>query len=162
MRAFSLLALLSFSSTAVAGDKYAPFTSSVEEVKVSGVVEIPLLSGPLGTSFPLIQATLGEDETVLLGLIFGGVQASFVSEGLAESAGLDVKSGNKRLINLHGEDGKYKPGGEVKSVVLPSLSLGELELVDFKALLPSSYWSELEMVVDGFEIVACTDCIASP
>lgn len=125
MRAL-VLALLVLSLPAAAGSHLDKFDAKAELVQVSGVGEVPLYRiGDDPTLF--VRAKVSKDREALFAVSLSATDYR-ISEELAKELKLEVKSKNKVPLNLHGEDGKFKEGGEIKLTTLPSLDLGTLHV----------------------------------
>lgn len=124
MRALVLASLL-FAAPALAATHLDKFDARAAKVQVTGVSEVPLYR-------------VGEDERLFVrvrvspereALFVVTVESAYtISEDLAKELKLKVKSRNKRLLNLQGEDARFREGGEVKQATLKSLELGGLRI----------------------------------
>ena len=91
-------------------------------------VDVSLFHGINGSSVPLVSVTVGDGE-YLMALRSSG-SGVWVSDRVASEQDLKVKSGNKRLLNIHGKKGRYGLGGEAKLADVDALTIGGLTLTD--------------------------------
>ncbi len=129
MRALVLATLL-LSLPATAGTHLDKFDARAGLVQVSGVGEVPLYDIN-DSAYLLVRAKVSKDREALFAVSLGGTDYR-ISEDLAKELKLKVKSGNKRPLNLKGEDGQFKEGGEIKTTTLPTFDLATLHIEDLQ------------------------------
>lgn len=128
MRTFALASLLLTSLPAAAGVPLDKFDARAGSVAVTGVSEVPLYR--IGADDRLlVRAKVSADREATFLLTLADTQVT-ISEDLAKELKLKVKSGNKKLVNLKGEDNKFREGGEIKQTTVPSFELGGLKITD--------------------------------
>ena len=92
----TLLAALTFAPSTVRADKME-IAASIEEVVISGQVEVPLYTAPDGSLVPCVKATVGEETLILALNITGGI---YLSDGTIARLGLEadeVKQGDAKV-----------------------------------------------------------------
>jgi outer membrane protein OmpA-like peptidoglycan-associated protein len=128
MRALALLALC-LPATALAGNPYDSYTTSVGEVQIDGVVELELHSGAFGAEMPYVRVRFSEeDETYWLFLIDMGSDQIVVSKTIAEEHGSGVSTKNKNFFGSLGkkkDEAAYKLGGKFELTSFDQFLLGE-------------------------------------
>lgn len=125
MRALVLASLL-FSLPAFAGTSLDKFDARAALVNVTSTSEVPLYR--VGDDDRLfVRARVAKDREALFVVSLAGSSYE-ISEDLAKELKLKVKSANKRPLNVAGEDGKFKEGGEIKLARLATLDLGTLHI----------------------------------
>lgn len=128
MRTFALASLLLTSLPAAAGVPLDKFDARAGSVSVTGVSEVPLYRIREDDRL-LVRAKVSADREATFLLTLADTQVT-ISEDLAKELKLKVKSGNKKLVNLKGEDNKFREGGEIKQTTVPSFELGGLKITD--------------------------------
>lgn len=128
MRTLALASLLLCSLPAFAGTPLDKYDSKAGSVAVTGVTEVPLYRIRQDDRL-LVRVKVSDkrEATFLLTLADTSVH---LSEDLAKELGLKVKSVNKRLVNLKGEDHRFRQGGEIKQATLGTFELGGLKITD--------------------------------
>ena len=91
-------------------------------------VDVPLFSSANGYPFPSVQVTIGEHQYLFK--IDTASTGLYVSPRVVKNHDLKVRVGNKKWINLQGESGEYKVGGEQKYAEIGEIRIGELVLQD--------------------------------
>ena len=141
MRTFALIPLLSLSLPALAGP-ISDKVGDVDEVVLEGTVTVPLYTDSEGKRrhHVLAEVPTGEDgdsRSFFFGLATSS-KVIVVSDDFVKAAGLKPSTQNKKLINLKGEKAAFNMGGELKTVQIPTLVIGDLTLNDVSALVSSS------------------------
>ncbi len=132
----AVLALTLFATPSFASSSFEKFLGSIGSASLDGeAVEVPLYSGPTGSTLPHIQVQVGESH-YLFGLLSAQKEV-WVSERVAAAQGTKVKEQNKKLLNLCGsepESRAYKHGLVIKTATLPELKVGGMTLADLSVL----------------------------
>ena len=138
MRVFLLLALV-FPLNATAGTRLDKWTGGVKSLDMAGPVDVPLLSGRLGSAIPYIQVRFSEeDEVPYLFQIDLGSDRMVLSSSVAKDLGLKIKTHNKKPIaSLGTDDGeeKYRLGGKWRTTHADEIILADglvIKGVDFR------------------------------
>jgi len=120
-----LLLALSLPTTASAETRFDRFLGHVGTVSVTGVVDVPLLSGPYGDEMPYVSVKFGKDDKDShLFLVNLGADGIVLSPSVAEDLGLKVKEVDKKRWQAMGA----KPEDKEKAVGLAgSISLAKLD-----------------------------------
>ena len=143
-----ILALTLFSGSALAETHFDKYLGSIGEASMEGDrVDVPLFHGPMGSTTPMVQVTIGDAE-YLFGLASSNAQV-WVSERVASEQKIDAKVGNKKLINFHGEKNKFKLGGEAGNGTLPELKIGGLTLSNLNVSTKASKNSQADQAQGG-------------
>ncbi len=136
---FFLLLTGLFLSTTARAASIEDAVGGVDEVLINDIVEVKLYTDISGEPVPHLMATINDDpDHQWLFAVSTRQSVTIVSDALVDEYELTVKTTNKKLINLKGEDAKWKVGGEIKYVEIDSLRIGELELKGVTALVSSS------------------------
>ncbi|MDP6931347.1 MAG: hypothetical protein QGG40_00455 [Myxococcota bacterium] len=108
-------------------DRFATTAGGISAV----ASEVPLYGSPGDGTGSFVVVQLGEDTEALFEL---GTSSRVIeiSEDLAGELDLKVKSRNRKRLNLHGEDHKWRLGGEVKQATIEHMALGEVVLEDVR------------------------------
>jgi hypothetical protein len=123
----AILALTLFSGLASADTHYDKFLGAIGSADFEGDrVDVPLYRGPHGSTVPYVQVSIG-DGVYLFGLR-SAEAVVYISERVAKEQEITLKTGNKKFINLKGEDHAYKPGGKAQMGQLDALAIGGLTL----------------------------------
>jgi tetratricopeptide (TPR) repeat protein len=125
----AVLAFMFCSVPAVAGTPIDKMLGSVGSVSMdTDRVDVALYSSPNGDPFPSVQVTVGENQ-YLFKLETSGT-GIYAGARFAKNQELKVRTGNAKLINLKGEKGKYRLGGERKFATVDEVRIGDLVLHD--------------------------------
>jgi tetratricopeptide (TPR) repeat protein len=91
-------------------------------------VDVALYSAPDGQPYPAVQVTIGEHEYLFK--LETSISGVFVGPRVAKDQELNVRTGNKKFINLTGEGNQFRVGGERKYAELNELKIGGLVMHD--------------------------------
>lgn len=140
-RSILCLALFSGSVSAETGfDKYKGSIGSA--VLDADKVDVTLFHGVSGSPIPMVAVTVGDRQYLMA--LHSSVSGIYVSSRVEQEQNLKGKEGNKKLINIHGKDDKWKKGGEAKTAQIDSMAIGGLTLTDVTASL-----QPLSSIFDG-------------
>lgn len=147
MRALALATLLLCSLPASARTHLDAYDVSTGSVAVAGVTEVPLYQVHHDDRL-LVRVRVSDDReaTFALTLERGAV---VLSEDLASALKLKVKSQNQRPVNLKGEDGAFREGGEIKRATLPRFELGGLKIADLTVTVEGDLGSISGYPIEG-------------
>lgn len=149
MSMIASLVLLSFSNTASAESPYiqplslADFSEwsltqkegNVESIDLEGIIEVPMYTDINGDPKLQVYVQSASTEEGDMGDLFElrpDSHAIIVTEAFANANELEIKTTNKRLIPVPDD---FKVGGEVKYVVIPSLTISKMVLNNVTALV---------------------------
>jgi tetratricopeptide (TPR) repeat protein len=147
-----VLALAASPGSFAGAPSFVDKVGSVGEVVLGGQVDVPLYQDPANARAPLVSAVVNgaADKPVAFFAVDSRTSLITVSDAFVTTYGLEKKTTNKKLINLKEirlnraataedyEASKYKVGGEITYVEIPSLKIGDLELKNVTALVNSS------------------------
>jgi tetratricopeptide (TPR) repeat protein len=122
----TLLALCMAAAPAWAGTGLDKWLGSASEVVISDIVDVPLYAAPDGSPVPCVMATI--DGKPFLLAISGADSTIFLDERAVGALKLEPKTHNKKLINLKGEEQKFRKGGEIATAEVASIQIGGVEL----------------------------------
>ncbi|MGB0638423.1 MAG: tetratricopeptide repeat protein, partial [Myxococcota bacterium] len=91
-------------------------------------VDVTLYGLADGSRLPAVKVTIDGGEYLFA--LRSSTNAIYVSKPVAKRLKLDIKEGNKKLLNLHGKDHKYLLGGERSFAKLDEMKIGGLTLSD--------------------------------
>jgi tetratricopeptide (TPR) repeat protein len=151
------LVLLSFSNTASAESPYiqplslADFSEwsltdkmgNVESIELEGIIEVPMYTDINGNPKLQVYVQSAATEEGDMGDLFElrpDSRSITVTEAFATANELEIKTANKRLIPVPDD---FKVGGEVKYVVIPSLTIGKMVLNNVTALVEKGNHSNI-------------------
>lgn len=126
----SLLVLaLSLPTAAFGATKYDSYLGGVGSSDISGVVDVPLLSGPYHDEMPYVWVRFGaDDKDPHLFLVDLGGSSIVLSEATAKELGLKVKSHDMKLWKSLGKKADEKAwglAGEVKTTSVSEMRLSD-------------------------------------
>ena len=153
---FSVLSLPVFAGSSHPINKWS---GDVGNATIPGTVKVPLLDAGSDGVSPAISVSVNSDadKTEIFHLVTGVDLISVTDEFVARHE-LKVKTHNRKLINLYGEGREYKVGGEIKTVSIETLQVGELVLRDVTAMVISSKGLDLDFEeVNLISLNALTD-----
>ena len=160
MSMIASLVLLSFSNTASAESPYiqplslADFSEwsltekegNVQSLDLEGIIEVPMFKDINGNPKLQVYVQSASTEEGEMGDLFElrpDSHAIIVTEAFANGNELEIKTANKRLIPVPDD---FKVGGEVKYVVIPSLTIGTMVLNNVTALVNDTKSSHSNVV----------------
>ena len=129
MRPSVLLSLFFFSTAASAATGIDQYLGSIGSASMEAErVDVTLFGLADGSRLPAVKVTIDGGEYLFA--LRSSTNAIYVSEPVAKRLGLESKEGNKKLLNFHGKDHKYKLGGKRSYASLAEMKIGGLTLSD--------------------------------
>lgn len=147
MRTLVLASLLLCSLPASAGTHLDRYDARAGEVLVSGVTEVPLYR--IRDDDRLLVRVKVSDTREATFLLSTSDTAVQMSADLAKELGLEVKSVNKKTINLKGKDNRFREGGEIKQTTVPNVELGGLKIKDLTVTVTETLGSVWGYAIEG-------------